>query len=409
MRYARRSTLTAAAMVVGLALLVIFRTLGDGTHEAWIEAAVQLGEGHLTIEAPGFLQSGQLSDRLSAAEREAAMRALATPALARHVAVVAPRLEMDGLANTASGSAPVHIVAVDPATEAQFSLLRDKQVGGRYLEPGDRLQAYLGTGLADLLDVRLGSRLVLTAPDPSGEVVGQLVRVVGTFRTGIPEVDYRTVQIPLALAGDWLRLGPDVTSLAILLRSKRDVAAVNARLRAALDATPVGHQVAVLTWRETNPELAAAVRVDDAYDSVFYLILFAIIALAVVNTVLMSVLYRTREFGLVQAFGLSPRQTGALVFGEGIILTAVSGLLGAVLGLAATWVFWRHGLDLSFLVQHGITVGGVIIEPVLLPQFRVAQVLESLGFILLIGALASFYPAYKASRVEIAEAVKLEQ
>lgn len=405
-RQTRRSLLTASAMVLGVAVLVFSRALGDGAHEDWIEQGVRLGKGHIAIQHPHFQRSRHLDDRLTPAALVLAETALDDSAVARRVVAVAPRLEVQGLANSATGAVPVFIDGVDPTIEAEFSRIGERVVEGRYLEPGDRLHAFVGERLAERLDLEVGGRLVLTGQDATGEIAGQFVRVVGVFRTGLPEADEGIIHIPLATAQAWLGVGSGVTTLAVLLESGWVVSDTQRRLEALLAGS--ADAVAVLGWREAMPELDAAIRIDDYGDYVFHVILFMIVGLAIVNTVLMSVLYRTREFGVLRALGLTGGETAGVVFAEGVLLTFASGLLGMVLGFAVTWGFFRNGLDYSGLLDTEFTFSGVVLEPIIVPAFRVVQVLQSLGSILIIGVLASLYPAYRATRIDVAEAMKFE-
>ncbi len=405
-RQRRRSLLTGLAMGLGVAVLVFTRALGDGTHEDWIDAGVRLGSGHIAFQHPRFRASRSLDDRLSDRAYERAREMAAAPAVADKVVVVAPRLEIQGLANSASSAVPVFITGVDPELEVTFSRLGERVVDGRYLEPGDRLHAYIGRRLAERLDLQVGSRLVLTAQDADGEIAGQLVRVVGIFESGLPEADEGIVHIPLSTAREWLQVGEAATTLAMLLESGWQVSGVLTSLRSQLE--PGSPDLTVLGWRESMPELDAAIKIDDFGAYVFQVFLFIIIALAIVNTVLMSVMHRTREFGVLRALGLTKGQTATVVFSEGVFLTAVSGIAGMVFGFAFTWVFFRNGLDYSALMQEDFTFSGVVLDPVIVPVFRVVQVLQSLGSIVVVGILASLYPAYRATRIDVAEAMKFE-
>jgi ABC-type lipoprotein release transport system permease subunit len=368
-----------------------------------------LGSGHLSIQAPTFRTSRKIEDRLPASGRSAAQTALQQPGIAEHVVAVVPQLAIVGLASSPTGARPAQIIGVDPIAEAQFSILDDKLVDGRYLEPGDRLAAYVGSVLLESLDLRLGSRLVLTAQDAEGEISGQLVRVIGVFRTGVPEIDQALIHIPLTTAGSWLRSGEDVTTIAVLVDRSRAVDPVRRLLERELFDEIETRQLTVLTWREASPELNAAVRIDDLGNYVWQGIMFGIIALGIVNTVLMSVMYRKREFGLLQALGFTPRQTGGLVVTEGLILTTVSGLIGIALGLFLTWLFFREGLDFSFTWEEDWSFSGVAMDPVIVPLFSVRRIVQSLVFILAIGTVASLYPAYRATRIDVAEAMKFER
>ncbi len=408
-RNLRRSVLTSLAMIVGGTLLMISLPLGDGTHEAWIESGVRMGGGHITIQNPVFRVSRKIEDRLPAEARAAAEEALSQAGIKERIVTATPQLTVGGLASSPAGARPVQIIGVDPASEAEFTILDEKVVEGRYLEPDDRLAAYVGAGLVERLKLRLGSRLVVTAQAANGEITGQLLRVVGIFRTGVPEIDQSLIHIPIRTAGDWLESGDDVTQIAILLANSRQVNGLRRELNRALSG-PIGSgSLTVTGWREAMPVLDAAVAIDDFGNYLIQGILFSIIALGIVNTVLMSVLHRYREFGVLQALGLTPRQTGSLVLIEGLMLTASSGIVGIGLGLFITWYFWGNGLDISGMLNEEWSFSGVVMDPVIIPYFRLARVIQALVFILAIGALASFYPAYRATRIDVAESMKFER
>jgi ABC-type antimicrobial peptide transport system permease subunit len=164
----------------------------------------------------------------------------------------------------------------------------------------------------------------------------------------------------------------------------------------------------VLPWQESSPELDSAVRMDDYGDWIFHTILFVIVGIAILNAVLMSVLNRKRELGVMRALGLSGGEMAALVLFEGLMLTALAGVVGMALGFGVTWTFLRDGLDLSILMDSDITFSGLVFDPVMVPRFRLVHLLQSLGFIVFIGIAASLYPAIHASRMDPAEAVKWE-
>jgi ABC-type lipoprotein release transport system permease subunit len=405
-RNARRSALTAAAMVIGLALLIFSRSLAEGAHEQWVTSAVRMGTGHVAIQAPDYLESGKLEHRIGVKAYPRALDAVEAVAGERVVAH-APRLTVNGLASSASSALPVRVEGVDPDRERIFSDLDEKVVDGRYLQSDDRLHAYVGVELARRLGLKVGTRFVLTAQSASGDVEGQLVRVAGIFKSAVPEMDAGLIHIPLETAREWLGTPGAVTTYAVLLTSSRDTDGVVEELHDRLS----GDDLRVLGWRDTSPELDAALRMDDYGDYVFHAILFAIVALAIMNAVMMSVLGRRREFGVLQALGLTGAQTGWVVFGEGLFLTAASGVVGMGLGFLFTWGFFRDGIDFSGLVENesAWASAGGIVDPVIVPTFHSSQVLLSLYFMLIIGTLASIYPAMRASKLDVAEAMKFDQ
>ena len=410
-RHLRRTVLTASAMIIGGALLIFSLAIGDGGHEQWIESGVRLGNGHVTVEHPEYRVSRRIDHRLPDDVRRAAEQALASPEIAPHVVALSGKLSINGLASSAAGARPARIVAVDPLAETGFGMVDDNVVEGRYLEPGDKLAAYVGAELVDSLELRIGSRFVVQAQDTEHEIAGQLLRVVGIFRSGVPAVDQMMIHIPLATASEWLGSRNDVTNVGVVLDASAAAARVADRLEHAL-ADPVARgDVRVMGWREADPALAAAIAIDDFGNYLIQGFLFVIIAFGVVNTVLMSVMHRHREFGVLQALGLTPGQTGAIVLVEGLTLSAASGLLGVGLGLLGTWYFFGDGLDVSVFMENidEMTFSGAVIDPVIVPLFGARRIAQIVTFILCIGAAAAIYPALRAARIDVTEALKFDR
>ena len=163
---------------------------------------------------------------------------------------------------------------------------------------------------------------------------------------------------------------------------------------------------------EAMPALAAMVVVDEYGNYFIFGILFIIIGFGVVNTVLMSVLHRHREFGVLQALGLTPRQTGSVVFVEGLLLTMVSTLVGVGLGTGMTWYFFGDGLDMTALAgdaMANVDLAGVMMDPIVVPMFSVVRTVQMFGWISLMGVLASVYPAIRASRIDVCESMKFDR
>lgn len=408
-RYLRRTLLTASSLIVGGALLITSLSLGDGSHEKWIDSGVRIGTGHITIENPEFRTRRTLDNRLPNEVRNLAQAAFSVHAISENIASVSVRLIVKGLVSSAVGARPVQIVGVDPTAEAEFSALDEQVIEGRYLVPDDRFVAYIGVGLAESLNLRLGSKFVATTQDTNGEIVGQLLRVVGIFRSGVTEIDRTLIHIPILTADDWLELSGDVTNISILVKNSDVVPTLVNRLNQGLSEPISNEIITIMDWHEAMPELDNAIKLDDFGNYVIHGILFVIIGFGIVNTVLMSVMYRRREFGLLQALGLTPGQTGILVLIEGLILTITSGTIGIVLGVLVTWYAWGDGLDLSGLVSNEFSFSGFIVDPVIFPLFRLSRLIQAFVFILIIGGIASIYPAFRASRLDVAEAMKFER
>jgi ABC-type lipoprotein release transport system permease subunit len=199
-RNVRRSALTATAMALGLALLIFLRGIADGGHEQWIDSAVRLGTGHVAIQAPNHLETNRLEHHLNEEQTDRVIAALADPEVEDLILRWTPRLAVTGLASSAASALPVRIEGVDPDLETSFSELGDYLSEGRYLEEGDRLHAYVGVEFARRLELDVGSRFVLTAQGATGDVESQLMRVGGTFRTGVMDLDECLIHVPIETA-----------------------------------------------------------------------------------------------------------------------------------------------------------------------------------------------------------------
>lgn len=402
-RQSRRSALIAAAMTFGVATLAIFLALGDGMHAQWIDAGVRLADGHVTLEAPRYRPGMDVADRLDSAALARSRAALERPAIARDVLAAAPRLAVDALASSATSALPVRAQGVDPAAEGRFSALLTHLVTGRMLQPGDRLEALVGAGLAERLHLGPGARFVLAAPDQSGAVQEQLVHVAGVFKTGIREVDQGVVDLPIETVRRWLGMPGAATGVAVLLARGRSAVAVARALQGVLPPDIVAR-----TWHETAPELDAAVRVDNLGNYLFNAILLAIVTLAVLEALLVAVLHRRREFGVLQALGLTARETSLVVLGEGMLLAGVSGIAGLALGLGVTWILSRTGIDLSRVLGDQLSISGALVSPIVHPAARLSRVWQGGLVVLALGVVASLYPMWQSTRIDVADAVKLE-
>ena len=407
-RNVRRTVLTAVAMILGGIMLILAFSMSDGGQEMWIGEAARMGSGHITIEHPDFRTAARIDNLITEEVGEAVLEVLSLPEIARLVVAGTTRISVSGLASSAAGARPVRISAVDPDAEAMLSGIDARTVKGRYLEQEDGALAYVGEQLASNLRLDPGSKFVVQAEDTNGEIASELLRVAGIFRSGVAEIDQATVQIPLATADAWLGADGGVSNFKLVLVHSSAVPGAVAAIEEALDQRGSLGQVAVLGWKEANPALASAIALDDFSGWIVQVLLFTIIAFAIMNAVLMSVLYRQREFGILRAIGLMPGQTGALVLIEGMVLTLASGLIGVGLGALLVWYFFGNGLDLTGLMDQ-MTFSGVMIEPVIVPEFRLVRFAHSLGFILVVGMISSVYPAARAARIEIVEVLQFDR
>jgi ABC-type lipoprotein release transport system permease subunit len=293
------------------------------------------------------------------------------------------------------------------------SLIPERIVEGTYLDDDQRPGVVIGAELARKLAVKIGGRVVLmtqavqppgteTANAGEGEMQSSLLRVSGIFRTGVQGIDANIIQVPLPEAQALLGVPGRITQVAILLERESDAPMVAQGLQTQLTGIPVE----ILTWREAMPTLAQLMLLDEAFNYVMNGVVLAMVGLGILNTILMRVLARRYEFGLFSALGLRPAQLAVMVVGESLALTAISLALGLVLGLTVQHYFATSGLDLRWFFESSLP-DALVFDPIIYSRLSAARIASSVGIVLLMATLISFYPALKAARTKLPDALKV--
>jgi putative ABC transport system permease protein len=391
LRHRRRSGMALVAIASGVAALILASGFNEWNFWTYRELAIRSQFGHVRVHRAGYTESG-VADPFAyllpekAAEREAIV---AKP----HVTVLAPRLSLSGLVSRGEATLSFIGEGVDPSAESDLSraLLI---VEGENLAPEDPAGIIVGRGLAENLGARVGDVLVLLANTSAGGLNAAEVRVRGTFSTVTKAYDDAALRLPIATAQQLLRVSGAHAWVLLLDDTGYTGAAVDA-LRKEFD----GKSFEFVPWWQLadfyNKSAALMARQID----VIRIIIAVLIVLSISNTLLMSVMERTGEIGTSMALGVTRMQVLRQFLTEGILLGALGGLAGAIIGSALGMVVSAIGFPVP--PPPGMArefPGGIRITPLLVADAFTLAVVTTLA--------ASVYPAWRASRLRIVDALR---
>jgi ABC-type lipoprotein release transport system permease subunit len=388
-RNRRRTAVVLAAIGVGIWAMLVFAAFIRGWSNDVTRNAVRTLTGHIQVHAPGYLDDPSVDHAMPPPGKWAHVLEDAD------VAAWATRVRVPAVVMSERETAGVTLVGIDPAREKGLSFIADAVTEGPGLDGvrGDGI--LLGRALAERLGTGLGKRVVIMSQAADHSVVDRGFPVVGIYAADRSSTEMSFVFVGRSVAQDMLGLGSRVCEVAVDLHDPAGVDPFVARLRAAagdLDVEP---------WTELEPMAQALVALGQAWIWMFYVVMYIAMAFGLVNTMLMTVLERARELGLVQALGMKPRLILAQVLIEAAILLAAGTLVGGVL-TAGTLALLRHGIDFSRLAA-GAEMWGM--SRVIYPTLGVADVVSAVGFIVVLAGLASLYPALRAARRVPVEAI----
>ncbi|MCP5121631.1 MAG: ABC transporter permease [Pseudomonadales bacterium] len=395
-RHRRRTWLTVGAMVFSNILLVFLVSLQLGSYQMMIDGSLAAFPGHIQIQHRGYLQDQHIYQSVPAAV-ELAARVRAMPG----TEAVAARAEAFALASSAERSFGILLTGVQPGFEPAVSTFPGKVRMGRYLEEGDSEAIVIGSVLARNLKVGIGDELTFIGSGRDGSFAAGVATVVGIFDTGLEDVDRSMAQVPLAWFQQLFAMGEAGHSVVIRVPGLEQVQATAGALR-ALPGVAQGELV-VLDWNALVPGLRQAITSDMTSAWFTYSVLVVLVAFSVLNTQLMSVLERTREFGVMLALGMSPGRLARLVGMETLLLAA----LGLGLGVAG------GGLLSGYLNHAGFVYPGVeeMMERFMLggriyPEVSLVSLLVGPLAVFIGALLAALYPALRLFRLQPVAAMR---
>jgi ABC-type lipoprotein release transport system permease subunit len=392
-RNRRRSFFSALALGMGLALLLLMAAFIRGEMSGAMDSTIRLQSGHLQVRAQTYDETKTSLKWVDLVENPGQIAA-EIAALAP-VKAATPRLFASGIVSVRDETAGVRIIGIDPTSLANAPY-REGMVNGDFLTADDREGLLIGQPLAEKLDLKVGDQIDLSVNTSNGGVNEQLFTVRGIYSTQTNGFDSVTLFLPLAKAQAITQTENHASTVFILLKDSAQTEAVAAALHTS--------SYQVLTWTKMNELIIQTESLSNAYMVLFYLIVLAITATVIVNTLIMAVFERTREIGILSAIGMKGRRIMAMFLAESTMLAVGGILIGLVLGSLAVAYFTKNGFYIGNMGLTGLLIGNTIYTDLTLQD---TVKLTVIAFIITL--LAGLYPAILAARMEPVEALRAGQ
>jgi len=393
-RHPRRTILSMVGVGIGVAIGLIATSWMRGGTEMQIRAVSESGAGHLRVVPKGWTARRENTLRLPDAPAiDGAVRSI--PA----VELAAPRARVNALLAFGNRSAGVEIVGVDPEVEQRANRIVFKsRLAGRYLKPGDQNTVVVGRTLADRLRVDLDDDLYVTLSGPDG-VRSAMLSIVGVLSTGARDLDAGICHVNLEVM-EKISGYAGIGEISILLDDYRRIEETRREL---------GRQFAgleVLSWKEVNPGIAANVEGDRGFMRALVAIIIVVVGLGIVSAQLTAVMERRREIAVLTALGMRARQVVGLVVIEAVSVALGGSVIALCIGGGVAHWLATRGVDIRALMGEEFGFGDVLLDPYIYGDFGSWIVFYALAVSVAATVAASLYPAWIASRVEPADALR---
>ncbi|WP_461630530.1 ABC transporter permease [Labilibaculum euxinus] len=390
-----RSGIIIAAISVGMSAGVFTTTFTKGWMNQRLEAGVETEASHIRIQQAKFGENYDLKESIP--NSESLVNEISK---LDHINGISPRIVIQSMLASAETGTGVKIIGINPEKEKTVTNLHSKLSEGKYFEGVKRNPILIGAKLAQKLKVKMRSKVVITVQDASGNITGGAFRVCGIFDITSGMFEETNVFVRK-------------TDLARLLDLE---SSVSHEILVHLDDTELIDQQSLLlknkhknllvqTWKESMPELGYINEIGNLYTYIFVIIILLALGFGIVNTMLMVILERIKELGMLMAIGMSKARIFGMLMLETVLLTFTGGFTGILLGLGATYATMEKGIDLS---DYAAGLEDMGYSSHIYPVVELETLVTIAILVLITGIAASVYPARKALKYNPAEAIRTE-
>ncbi|MCP4669961.1 MAG: ABC transporter permease [Desulfobacula sp.] len=381
MRHKRRSLLTALAMIFGYVLMSISLCIADGMYSNIIDLFTRNKVGHVQIHFSDYLDNPNLYKTI--AENSGILKVLKAD---KKVEAYAPRVYGGGLSFYKNKSMAVRLIGIDPVLEPKTTTIKQRLSKGEFFKDTNAYEALIGETIAKVLKISIGDKLIVISQGADASVANDLFTVKGIM----PKIEGNCVYVPMGALQEFLVLEGKVHEYAVIGNHQKN----SRKIARTLSEEITDKNIDIKPWQIVEKEFYKAMMADLKGNYFSMIIIMIIVALGVLNSILMNVLNRTREFGVIKAMGTRPSRIFKLIMSEMIILSLLSIAAGAVIATFANYYFVGVGIQYA----QPLTYGGIIIKSVH-GAYTLSSYLEPALVVFLTTISVSMYPAVKAAKI----------
>ncbi|HKJ82018.1 MAG TPA: FtsX-like permease family protein [Ignavibacteriaceae bacterium] len=385
-RNRRRSLIVLTSVVVGLVAIVISDGLSNGMIGQMLFNQINLNISHIQIHKKGFNNNKTVKNFISDYKKvDEVLKD--DPSIKSY----SKRVFITGILSSANNSSGVNIYGIDPEQEAKVSIIKNSMIEGSYLTKNKR-DIIIGEKLAEKLEVEIGDKVVAMANTLKGNIGSEVFRVVGIFKTASSKFDKTAIYIPAATEQNMLNIGDKYYEYAVITKDYDKVDETQKYLEAKL-----GDSFEVLSYKDLLPMLIYQIELYKETMWILNVIIGLALIFGIINSMLMSVFERIREFGVLMSIGMKNSRIYLMIVTEAFIIGIVGTIVGIIVGLLLEIPLAHTGIDLSFF-SSGLEAFGI--GTVIYPVLSIGNIMMSSIFMPFVAILGALYPAYKAIKLE---------
>ena len=388
-----RSIVIMLSIAIGLFAGVAVLALYKGMMKSRVRTVIDAEIGHLQLHDSSFKKD--YDPKFIISNGEQIMTFIAT---LPDIKLFASRSITNGMLATTTGSTGVQIYGVVPDKEYEASQLKNKIIEGQIFSTTKRNELMIGKKLAKKMKLKINSRVVLTFTDTTDEIVSAAFRVTAIYQSDNAPLDEKNVYVKLNELNSLLGTGKAFHEIVLLLNHDKDLYTVQKQLQQKFPG------YLVESWKEISPESELLVNTVNQYSYIILIIIMFALAFGIINTMLMSILERTREIGMMMALGTNRLKIFFLVLLETIFLTLAGTPVGILISWLTIYYYHDHGLDLSGMGREMMSSFGF--GTMVYPEFPADKLAGILIIVTGTAIISCLFPAIKALKLRPIEALR---